>query len=73
MPNRETPRALNGESNPGPYGILFRELLEQDDRFFFLLDNPPRVFTRMKAILGNAMQRYWPRHPTRHTRAELTP
>ena len=34
---------------------MFRELLEEDDRFAFLLDNPP-VLTRMKAILGNALQ-----------------
>ena len=45
----------NGEPNPGPYGSLFRELLEEDDRFAFLLDHPP-VLTRMKAILGNAVQ-----------------
>jgi hypothetical protein len=31
------------------------ELLEEDDRFGFLLDNPP-VITRMKAILGNCVQ-----------------
>ncbi len=30
-------------------------LLEEDDRFFFLLDNPP-VFQRMQAILGNCVQ-----------------
>ena len=45
----------NGEPNPGPTGSLFRELLEEDDRFAFLLDNPP-VLTRMKALLGNAVQ-----------------
>ena len=45
----------NGEPNPGPTGSLFRELLEEDDRFAFLLDNPP-VLTLMKAILGNAVQ-----------------
>ena len=57
----------NGEPNPGPSrdtwggtgsptrGSLFRELLEEDDRFAFLLDNPP-VLSRMKAILGNALQ-----------------
>lgn len=31
------------------------QLLEEDDRFIFLLDNPP-VLTRMKAILGNCVQ-----------------
>jgi hypothetical protein len=31
------------------------ELLEEDDRFTFLLDHPP-VLTRMKAILGNCIQ-----------------
>ena len=31
------------------------ELLEQDDRFGFLIDNPP-VLTRIKAILGNCVQ-----------------
>ena len=31
------------------------ELLEQDDRFLFLLDNPP-VLERIKAILGNCVQ-----------------
>jgi len=31
------------------------QLLEEDDRFSFLLDNPP-VLTRMQAILGNCNQ-----------------
>ena len=31
------------------------QLLEEDDRFAFLLDNPP-VLDRMKAILGNCVQ-----------------
>jgi ectoine hydroxylase-related dioxygenase (phytanoyl-CoA dioxygenase family) len=31
------------------------QLLEEDDRFAFLLDHPP-VLTRMKAILGNCIQ-----------------
>jgi len=31
------------------------QLLEEDDRFAFLLDHPP-VLTRMKAILGNCVQ-----------------
>ena len=31
------------------------ELLEQDDRFGFLIDNPPAL-TRIKAILGNCVQ-----------------
>ena len=31
------------------------QLLEQDDRFSFLIDNPP-VMERMKAILGNCVQ-----------------
>ena len=44
-----------GEPNPGPYGSFFSRLLEEDDRFAFLLDTPP-VFTRVTAILGNAVQ-----------------
>ncbi|HWE60406.1 MAG TPA: phytanoyl-CoA dioxygenase family protein, partial [Chloroflexota bacterium] len=31
------------------------QLLEEDDRFSFLLDNPP-VLARMKALLGNCVQ-----------------
>ena len=65
----------NGEPNPGPYGSLFRELLEEDDRFAFLLDNPP-VLTRMKAILGNAVQLHsatGARHPAWHAGTELAP
>ena len=31
------------------------DLLEEDDRFLFLLDNPP-VLQRIKAILGNCIQ-----------------
>ena len=31
------------------------QLLEEDDRFAFLLDHPP-VLTRMKALLGNCIQ-----------------
>ena len=31
------------------------QLLEQDDRFSFLIDNPP-VMERMRAILGNCVQ-----------------
>ena len=31
------------------------QLLEEDDRFAFLLDHPP-ILTRMKAILGNCVQ-----------------
>ena len=34
---------------------ITHQLLEEDDRFAFLLDNPP-VLTRMKAILGNCIQ-----------------
>ena len=34
---------------------LFGELLEEDERFEFLLDNEP-VIRRMKAVLGNAVQ-----------------
>lgn len=44
-----------GEPNPGPYGSFFSRLLEEDDRFAFLLDTPP-VLTRVTAILGNAVQ-----------------
>lgn len=36
-------------------GQFIHQLLEEDDRFAFLLDNPP-VLTRMKAILGNCIQ-----------------
>lgn len=38
-----------------PPNRLFGELLEEDERFEFLLDAPP-VLSRMKAILGNAVQ-----------------
>ena len=34
---------------------FLHQLLEEDDRFAFLLDNHP-VFNRMKAILGNCLQ-----------------
>src|SRR5262245_23825451 len=33
----------------------FGQLLEEDDRFGFLIDNPP-VLSRMKALLGNCVQ-----------------
>ena len=36
-------------------GQFTHQLLEEDDRFAFLLDNPP-VLTRMTAILGNCVQ-----------------
>jgi len=36
-------------------GQFIHQLLEEDDRFAFLLDHPP-VLTRMKAILGNCIQ-----------------
>ncbi len=42
-------------TSQGPHDWFKGELLEEDDRFAFLLDNPP-VLTRMKAILGNAVQ-----------------
>ncbi len=51
-------KALNetlGKTAPGSHSTFTHELLEEDDRFAFLLDNPP-VLTRMKAILGNAVQ-----------------
>ncbi len=35
--------------------MFIHELLEEDDAFIFLLDNPP-VLERMKAILGNCIQ-----------------
>ena len=51
--------------NPDPTPELDREVafflkwgylvVEEDERFSFLLDNPP-VITRMKAILGNCLQ-----------------
>ncbi len=36
-------------------GQFIHQLLEEDERFSFLLDNPP-VITRTKAILGNCLQ-----------------
>ncbi len=36
-------------------GQFIHQLLEKDDRFAFLLDNPP-VMSRMTAILGNCVQ-----------------
>lgn len=44
----------DGEYEPPP-NRLFGELLEEDERFEFLLDAAP-VLSRMKAILGNAVQ-----------------
>ena len=49
------------------------QLLEQDDRFGFLIDNPP-VMERMKAILGNCIQlhrRYRARSPAKSTGSKL--
>ena len=44
----------DGKYEPPP-NRLFGELLEEDERFEFLLDATP-VLSRMKAILGNAVQ-----------------
>ncbi len=52
---REALDETSARGTPGPTGTMTHELLEEDDRFAFLLDNPP-VLTRMKAILGNAVQ-----------------
>ena len=38
---------------------ITHQLLEEDDRFAFLLDNPP-VLTRMKAILGRKIRTHRP-------------
>ena len=51
------------------------ELLEEDDRFAFLLDNPP-VLKRMEAILGTCVQLHSATariSEPRHTRPELAP
>jgi ectoine hydroxylase-related dioxygenase (phytanoyl-CoA dioxygenase family) len=51
----ESLRAALDESFARNNVQFIHQLLEEDDRFGFLLDNPP-VFTRMKAILGNCVQ-----------------
>ena len=46
------------EKKPAPESarsIFIHQLLEEDEAFVFLLDNPP-VLDRMKAILGNCIQ-----------------
>ena len=51
----ETLRAALDETIARTEGQFTHQLLEEDDRFAFLLDNPP-VLTRMKAVLGNCIQ-----------------
>ncbi len=51
----EALRAALGDTFARTGTMFTHQLLEQDDRFAFLLDNPP-VLRRMKAILGNALQ-----------------
>lgn len=51
----ETLRVALDESFTRNESQFIHQLLEEDDRFAFLLDHPP-VLTRMKAILGNCIQ-----------------
>ena len=51
----EALRAALDESVLRTEGQFTHQLLEEDDRFAFLLDNPP-VLTRMQALLGNCVQ-----------------
>jgi hypothetical protein len=51
----ETLREALGDTFARTGTQFTHQLLEEDDRFAFLLDNPP-VLTRMKAILGNCLQ-----------------
>lgn len=51
----ETLRAALDETFARKQSQFTHQLLEEDDRFAFLLDHPP-VLTRMKAILGNCIQ-----------------
>ncbi|MEM7031254.1 MAG: phytanoyl-CoA dioxygenase family protein [Chloroflexota bacterium] len=51
----ETLRVALDETFARTEGQFVHQLLEEDDRFAFLLDNPP-VLSRMKAILGNCVQ-----------------
>lgn len=48
-------RAALDESFARNQSQFIHQLLEEDDRFAFLLDNPP-VIERMKGILGNCLQ-----------------
>ena len=54
----------NGEPNPGPYGSLFRELLEENDRFAFLLGPSagPRPHEGHPRQRGPTPQRHRARH-----------
>ena len=51
----EALRAALDETVLRTEGQFTHQLLEEDDRFAFLLDNPP-VLTRMQALLGNCVQ-----------------
>lgn len=51
----ETLRQALDEAVERKNAFMFGQLLEEDDRFGFLVDNPP-VLTRMKALLGNCIQ-----------------
>ena len=51
----ETLRAAFDEMTTRNHSEFTHQLLEEDERFEFLLDNPP-VFQRMTAILGNCIQ-----------------
>jgi len=51
----ETLRAALNETVARNKSEFTHELFEEDDRFAFLLDNPP-VLARAKAILGNCLQ-----------------
>lgn len=51
----ETLRAALDETFQRNNSEFTHQLLEEDDRFAFLLDNPP-ILDRMKAILGNCVQ-----------------
>ena len=51
----ETLRAALDEAFQRNGSEFTHQLLEEDDRFAFLLDNSP-VLERMKAILGNCVQ-----------------
>ena len=55
MEQVESLRAALDESYLRQKSQFIGELLEEDDRFSFLLDNPP-VFERIRALLGNCVQ-----------------
>jgi len=51
----DTLRAALDRTSPRHEGQFISQLLEEDEDFAFLLDNPP-VLTRMQAILGTCVQ-----------------